>query len=101
MRKFKIDWVHNGADIESSELTQGIPDDVPAVLAQLRARPTFLMVGTIKPRKGHAQVLDTFEKLWRERIEAHLAIAGKPGWKVEALTARLRSHPELGDACFG
>ena len=32
--------------------------------AQLRTRPSFLMVGTVEPRKGHRQALAAIEKLW-------------------------------------
>ncbi len=53
--------------------------------------PTFLMVGTIEPRKGYAEVLDAFEKLWDAGEKAELWIVGKQGWKAEQLAARLES----------
>jgi glycosyltransferase involved in cell wall biosynthesis len=56
----------------------------------------FLMVGTIEPRKGHAQALDAFERLWSRNAPVELAIAGRAGWRVEALLDRLASHPERG-----
>ena len=54
------------------------------------------MVGTIEPRKGHAQVLDAFELLWRTNAERTLIVAGKQGWHVESFIERLKSHPEAG-----
>lgn len=55
-----------------------------------------LMVGTIEPRKGHAQVLDAIDQLWSEGQPFELMIVGRAGWKVETLISRLRRHPELG-----
>jgi glycosyltransferase involved in cell wall biosynthesis len=55
-----------------------------------------LMVGTLEPRKGHALVLDTFEKLWETGNTSTLVLAGRPGWAVETLTQRIRNHPEYG-----
>jgi glycosyltransferase involved in cell wall biosynthesis len=69
------------------------------LLPQLRGRPFVLMVGTLEPRKGHDEVLSAFEDLW-EREEAVLVIVGRPGWKVQALQKRIRSHPLLGERLF-
>lgn len=99
-RPFQIDWSHHGADIEHSHPSKGLPADAESTLDRLRARPFFLMVGTVEPRKGHAQVLDAFEQLWRNGVEANLVIVGKQGWMVEDLVARLRAHAELGKRLF-
>lgn len=56
----------------------------------------ILMVGTIEPRKGHADVLDAFDQLWTAGNGTILVIAGKQGWKVEAFMQRLQIHPEAG-----
>lgn len=61
-----------------------------------RAVVRVLTVGTIEPRKGHAQALDAFELLWRQGAAFEWVIAGRPGWQVEALIERLRRHPENG-----
>ena len=95
-----IDWFHLGADIESSSPTKGISPDGELVLRNLALRPTFLIVGTLEPRKGHTQVLDAFEELWREGVDANLVFVGREGWRVEALTERLRQSPELGSRLF-
>ena len=95
-----IGWSHIGADIENSVPTCGIPDDAPQVLTHITTHPTFLMVGTIEPRKQHAQTLAAFEKLWSKGIEVNLAIVGKQGWKVETLVESLRHHAERGKRLF-
>lgn len=87
---------HIGADIDDSEPTRGLPPDAEQVLMRLRRRPTFLMVGTIEPRKGHAQALAAFEELWSQGHEINLAIVGKKGWLVDDLFERLSRHPRRG-----
>lgn len=99
-RPFNISSFHLGADITkptSAEGTSAIPRNV---LSSLQARPSFLMVGTVEPRKGHAQVLDAFELLWASQQDANLLIVGKQGWMVESLVERLRDHPESGKRLF-
>ncbi len=58
------------------------------------------MVGTIEPRKGYAQVLAAFEKLWGSGYDLRLVIVGRPGWKVEELIEKLRHHPKSGTNLF-
>lgn len=83
-----------GADIENSAPTFGLPDSAPEVLSTLSRRPTFLMVGTIEPRKGYAQALASFDRLWSRGVDVNFVIVGKEGWNVASLVDRLRKHPE-------
>ncbi|MCC7279343.1 MAG: glycosyltransferase [Chromatiaceae bacterium] len=94
-RPFKIHLLHLGADGDNLTPTRALPPDADIVFDCLRARPTFLMVGMLEPCKGHGQVLDAFEQLWRTSSDLNLVIIGKQGWMVEALLDRLRAHPEL------
>lgn len=64
------------------------------VLEKLQSRPSFLMVGTIEPRKGYEQVLGGFEALWDEGIDVNLVIVGKEGWMVDGLVKKIRLHSE-------
>jgi glycosyltransferase involved in cell wall biosynthesis len=99
-RPFKIHWSHNGADISASLPTTGLPADAEKVLTTLSSSPSFLMVGTIEPRKSHAQVLAAFELLWAHGMNVNLVIVGKQGWLVETFVERLRHHKELGQRLF-
>ncbi len=54
------------------------------------------MVGTIEPRKSHAQVLRGFDLLWQSGADVNLVIVGKPGWMVDDLVQTLDEHPEAG-----
>lgn len=100
VRPFKINWFHLGADIENSVPTLGLPAGAEGVLDRIAGAPTFLMVGTVEPRKGQQQTLDAFERLWARGLDLNLVIVGNQGWKVEALIERLRHHPELGKRLF-
>ncbi|SEP05509.1 Glycosyltransferase involved in cell wall bisynthesis [Luteibacter sp. UNC138MFCol5.1] len=70
------------------------------VAGAFAARPTLLMVGTIEPRKGHAQALDALDLLWASGADLNLAIVGKRGWLVTDLIRRIERHPELGKRLF-
>lgn len=58
-------------------------------LAFAQQQPTTLMVGTIEPRKGHADVLAVFLELWRQGSVNQLVVVGAPGWKTEAVQQAL------------
>jgi glycosyltransferase involved in cell wall biosynthesis len=86
-----------GTDPQAQPATGGLD----ASLAQaVTARPTFLMVGTLEPRKGHAQALEAFELLWSAGVDANLVIVGKQGWLIGELVARLEGHEERGKRLF-
>lgn len=90
-------WFHLGADIRGSVPSRGFPVGAETFLSSLLQSPSFLMVGTLEPRKGHLQTLAAFDKLWARGVKAKLIIVGREGWMVKGLTRRLRRHPELGD----
>ena len=100
IRPFNINWFHLGADIANSVPTFGLPADAGGVLDRIVRAPSFLMVGTVEPRKGHQQTLDAFERLWARGVDINLVIVGKQGWKVDGLVERLRHHQELGKRLF-
>jgi len=89
-----------GADIEHSVPSAGLPAKATQILDEMGARPVVLMVGTVEPRKGHAQALAAFEALWREGVQLNLVIVGRQGWMVDELASRLRGHRHLGDRLF-
>lgn len=99
-KTFKVTSFHLGADIHASLPSLGLPADAATLLAQLQRAPTFLMVGTIEPRKGHAQVLAAFELLWAKGQDVNLVIVGKQGWMVDGLIDKLNRHDELNQRLF-
>jgi len=91
-----LGYFYPGNDPASTHPSMGLPADALSILARLRASPSFLMVGTIEPRKGHAFVLDAFDRLWDEGLDACLVIVGRQGWMSEALAKRIRSRVLAG-----
>jgi glycosyltransferase involved in cell wall biosynthesis len=98
--EFSVEWFHLGADIESSAPTKGFPINSTSVLNAVKRKTSFLIVGTLEPRKGHSQTLAAFEQMWAEDIDANLIFVGKQGWKVDKLVDKLSNHPELGKRLF-
>lgn len=106
---FHIVVSHLGADIENSAPTRGLPDNACHILSECKARPTFLMVGTIEPRKGYLFTLQAFAKLWTAGVDVNLIIVGKEGWvglpdemrrTIPCIIDYLRTHPERGKRLF-
>jgi glycosyltransferase involved in cell wall biosynthesis len=100
LRPLKIAWFHLGSDIDNSVPTRGLTENANHVIEELTRRPSFLIVGTIEPRKGYSQILGAFERLWKHGINVNLVIIGKQGWKVELLVKKLRKHAEQGQRLF-
>ncbi|ABK14857.1 glycosyltransferase [Methanothrix thermoacetophila] len=109
LRPLRVEWFHIGADLESSSPTRGLPENASKVLNQIRSRMSFLMVGTIEPRKGYPQAIGAFEMLWMDGADVNLVIVGREGWthlsddmrrNIPETVNRLRHHPELGRRLF-
>ncbi|WP_292371681.1 glycosyltransferase family 1 protein [Mesorhizobium sp.] len=90
-RRMKIGYWQLGADFVTE------PSDSGSVRrSKGAARPCFLMVGTLEPRKGHRVALDAFEALWADGVDVDLVIVGKIGWGISHLADRIRRHAEFG-----
>jgi glycosyltransferase involved in cell wall biosynthesis len=105
----EITAVHLGADLDQSVPTTGLPNDASDVLARIASAPAFLVVGTLEPRKGHAQALSAFELLWEQGADVRLVFVGGQGWlslpddqrrTIPTLVRRIQTHPELGKRLF-
>ncbi|MCP3177580.1 glycosyltransferase [Desulfuromonas sp. KJ2020] len=108
-RPFQIMSWPLGADVSNSAPSTGLPDNAVSLFKQLTSRPSFLMVGTIEPRKGYLQTIAAFSNLWEEGADINLVIVGKEGWKnlpsgmrrdIPQTIECLRFHPELNKRLF-
>ena len=103
-----ISTIHLGSDfladqhpLERTGLSIAeMTDSEMTVLNVFNERPTFLMVGTIEPRKGHSQALDAFDYLTSSGVDLNLVIVGRQGWYVDEIVARLEGHPHSGVNLF-
>ncbi len=99
-QKAKIRWFHLGSDIQSSRSIVDLPLYASHRLETLSHAPSFLMVSTLEPRKGHQQVLNAFNLLWQKGMTVNLVIVGKQGWRVDKLAGMLRQHSQLNHCLF-
>lgn len=94
-------WPHDELGLADFVLGSDLPD-AEAGAAQRPPLPfevhgrLFSCVSTLEPRKGHDTLLAAFDRLWKDNAEATFCMVGKQGWKVEALVAAVRGHPEFG-----
>ncbi len=91
---------HLGADIKNSLPSKGEHENAEFVIEQLASTTSFLMVGTLEPRKGYEQTLEAFESLWEEGADVGLVVVGREGWLVGELVKKIRSHSELHKRLF-
>lgn len=99
----QIATLHHGADLGSPVTASVLPS---THVTHIAAKPSFLMVGTIEPRKGHLQAIEAFDLLWAEGVDVNLVIVGNEGWKpladadrrtIPRIIERLQNHPERGN----
>jgi len=91
-------WFHLGSELDQ---TRGHHDIVGRVSSIFDGQATtFLVVGTIEPRKNHNIILDAFDQHWKAGGESRLCIIGKVGWMCDRVLARLKSHSEIGKKLF-
>ena len=81
----------------------GVDEVEPPEVKFPSAKPYFVALGTIEPRKNHAFLLDIWERMHSKMDEAkipELRIIGARGPKNEELFRRLDSSPYIGRTIF-
>lgn len=58
-------------------------------------RPYILTVGTLEPRKNIEFLVQVFEDM--KEFQGELVVAGRRGWKYEAIIDRMRSSPRAAE----
>ena len=94
-----VKWFHMGSDFLSIPTT-GIPSNSKLVFRNLQRRPTFLLVSTIEPRKGHRQVFEAFKLLWAQCVDVNLVFVGKVGWHMADLITKIQLSREFDRQLF-
>lgn len=85
--------------VEATNPSSGVGEKGREAVARAERWPTILIVGTIEPRKGHDCVLDAMVHMWRTDAcrAPHLIIVGRPGWRTDAMQARIAALEAQGD----
>ena len=108
-RAFNLAWFHLGADVENSVPTTGMPASATQLLSSLESKLSFLMVGTVEPRKGYLQTIAAFTELWLSGHDVNLVIVGQEGWKslpddlrrtIPEIIDKILNHSEFGKKLF-
>lgn len=108
-QRLGINWFHLGADLVNSIPSTGFSPNSDSILAALQTATSFLMVGTIEPRKGYLQTLQAFSQMWRAGLNINLVIVGREGWlgfendqrqTIPQIVTTIQTHPELGKRLF-
>jgi glycosyltransferase involved in cell wall biosynthesis len=94
---FQVRWFHLGSDLAASMPSKGLPSSAEETLNNIASHPSFLMVGTLEPRKGHGQALAAMENLWDRGWDIGLVIVGKFGWGVKELARKIENHSQHGN----
>jgi len=92
-RSIKAGFIHLGGNSVSERKSN---DPVPGEVVDFFKGTTYLMVGTVEPRKGHACALSQFEKLWEKGTDVKLCIIGHAGWNMNDFIQGMRAHREHG-----
>lgn len=61
---------------------------------------TYLMVGTLEPRKNQPFLLEVFDKLWEREHDLRLCLVGGVTKSLAAFRRRLAEHPQRGKRLF-
>ena len=84
-REVQMHVIPMGWDVHASKPSMGVPRGFDDFLERLGRAKTILMVGTVEPRKGHADALKAMNILWERGQSYNLVIVGAAGWHTEDL----------------
>lgn len=98
----KINSLNLGADITTDFLSS------TKNIIEKDIQNLFLMVGTLEPRKAHAQVIEAFTILWEQYTRQKtiysalpiLMIIGKKGWLIDETIKMIYKHPLFNKNLF-
>lgn len=97
-----LGYFHMGTNHALVPTKRATDETERAVTGLLGERKSFLLVGTLEPRKGHLLAIDAFERLWAQGCDCNLVFVGKRGsttlfsGDVNAIVRRIEGHPEWG-----
>jgi glycosyltransferase involved in cell wall biosynthesis len=94
---YRTSLVPMGSNIKESMLRPVIQAESLGVPIRFDiSAPFSLIVGTLEPRKGHADILAGFNELWQQGSKEQLVLVGRMGWRTEALRDAILAHPRYG-----
>ncbi len=92
-KEIKIYYLHHGSNF--TEFSSNVNE-----LEYRKDQVTFLMLGTIEPRKGHVNVLNTFNSIWLKNKDVNLLLIGEYGWGNNIVKHEILGHPLFNKNLF-
>jgi len=93
----KTTYLHLGSNIQRGTIK---PKEYKTKKHTLKKQISFLIVGTLEPRKGHLQLLKAFTSLLEENDNICLTIVGKVGWNIEETLHQIKTNPYINKNIF-
>jgi len=90
--------VYLGHDFRAATTKEVTHPELGNVLAL--SSNAFLCVGTLEPKKNQNTIIDAFEKLWKQHVDASIIFVGRAGWLYDDLLVRIKRHPEFSNRLF-
>jgi glycosyltransferase involved in cell wall biosynthesis len=97
---FSFDVFPMGSDEDNANFSDTMPRDAETVLNKISSKPSFLLVSTVEPRKGHLQAIKAFELLWERGEDINLVFVGKHGWLADKIVKLIKKHELFGEKLF-
>jgi len=104
--KPKLGYFHHGCDLNPYVSTDKLSEEDVRIISSISNKPSFLLVGTLEPRKGHLLALDAFDRLWQEEEKYNLIFVGKAGntslfsKEADDIVNRIKQHSKFNDQLF-
>lgn len=95
-----IGFSHHGSELQADRDPETPSAWERFKLRGLGQRPSFLVVGTVEPRKGHDDLLAAFDRLWAQGRQADLIVVGRAGFRPLDVIGHMRRHAEKGRRLF-
>lgn len=93
-KNFIETYFYLGCDVKKANPSSRKEGEDFSLIKRFKEKYTFLMVGTIEPRKMHQQVFEAMEILWKRGMDINLVFVGRYGWKMEKFEQLMKMHNE-------
>lgn len=90
--ELQLGWFHLGANFSTKKTNNALQPSQIFKKIDFK-QPVFLMVGSVEPRKGHLDVIDTMTELWDQGFKGSLIIVGARGWNNDLVMEITQSSP--------
>jgi glycosyltransferase involved in cell wall biosynthesis len=91
-QKPTLEYFHLGSDFNNNPCRiENLSEQEQQIVTFTKSNVSFLVVGTIEPRKGHAEIFSSFEKIWESGVNCNLLFFGKKGWQSDEIINKINA----------